>query len=121
MRRTRVYIAGPINGSGIQSRNVRRGLQTATALVERGYNPYIPHLTCFWEAASNVNLTHEQWISLDTEWLVLCDAVLRLEGVSAGADQEVTIANRCGIRVFYSLDTLVACEKPTKEDNVCKP
>lgn len=32
-----------------------------------------------------------------------CDAVLRLEGASAGADNDVRIARERGLKVFYSL------------------
>jgi hypothetical protein len=36
-----------------------------------------------------------------------CDAVLRLEGESKGADQDVQIAKELGIRVFYKLEDLL--------------
>ncbi|MEO5683556.1 MAG: hypothetical protein ABIQ88_12985 [Chitinophagaceae bacterium] len=33
-----------------------------------------------------------------------CDAVLRLEGASKGADEDVRIATERGLKVYYSLD-----------------
>ncbi|AMQ00199.1 hypothetical protein AY601_3331 [Pedobacter cryoconitis] len=33
-----------------------------------------------------------------------CDAVLRLEGASKGADEDVRIAKERGLKVYYSLD-----------------
>lgn len=35
-----------------------------------------------------------------------CDAVLRLPGASAGADQDVAIAERRGIPVYFSLEEI---------------
>ena len=35
-----------------------------------------------------------------------CDAVLRLPGESTGADQDVAIARRRGLPVYYSLDEI---------------
>jgi hypothetical protein len=37
-----------------------------------------------------------------------CDAVLRLPGESKGADQDVKIALERGLKVFYSLDEVLA-------------
>jgi hypothetical protein len=35
-----------------------------------------------------------------------CDAVLRLEGASKGADEDVRIAKERGLKIFYSLDEI---------------
>ena len=40
--------------------------------------------------------------------LAHCDAVLRLPGVSAGADNDVKIARTRGIPVYFSLDEIPA-------------
>ena len=42
--------------------------------------------------------------------LTKCDAVLRIEGASKGADQDVEIAKKLGLDIYYSLD-----EIPSKE------
>ncbi len=36
--------------------------------------------------------------------LMKCDAVLRLEGASKGADEDVRIAKERGLQVYYSID-----------------
>ena len=36
--------------------------------------------------------------------LFKCDAVLRLEGASKGADEDVRIAKERGLKVYYSID-----------------
>jgi len=37
-----------------------------------------------------------------------CDAVLRLEGASKGADQDVRIAKEMGLKVYYKLEDIPA-------------
>ena len=41
--------------------------------------------------------------------LTHCDAVLRLPGKSTGADQDVAIADRCGIPVYHRLRDVPGC------------
>ena len=38
--------------------------------------------------------------------LLKCDAVLRLEGASAGADNDVRIAKELGLKVYYRLEDI---------------
>lgn len=45
----------------------------------------------------------------DAEWLLACDAVLRIPGDSAGADREVEMAKSANIPVYYTVEEL--CEK----------
>jgi hypothetical protein len=40
-----------------------------------------------------------------------CDAVLRLEGASKGADEDVRIAKERGLKVYYSLDDVPHADK----------
>ncbi len=42
--------------------------------------------------------------------LLKCDAVLRLEGASKGADEDVRIATERGLKVFYNLDDVPQAE-----------
>lgn len=116
-RRTRVYIAGPMTGSGNPYVNIHDGLQTAAVLIDRGYAPYIPHLTCFLEACIG-GRDHRVWLDFDRAWLSTCDALLRRPGRSPGADQEERWAREMGIPIFYSLDSLFADVRtgPTQDD-----
>lgn len=113
LRRTRVYIAGPMLGSGNPYVNVARGLDIGILLFDRGYAPYIPHLTAVLEMAKGMR-TRDEWLELDRAFLLTCDCLLRLDGVSPGADAEVVWAREAGITVHYSLDMLFACEKETR-------
>jgi len=40
--------------------------------------------------------------------LTKCDAVLRIEGASKGADQDVEIAKSLGLKIFYSVNDIPA-------------
>jgi Domain of unknown function (DUF4406) len=113
-RRTRVFVSGPMTGSGNPYANIYRGLDAAMALLDRGYAPYIPRLTAFLEAAQGPRPT-DVWLDLDRAFLLTCDALVRLSGASPGADQEVIWARKAGIEVFYSLDSLCAGVPPTQE------
>lgn len=111
-RRTRVYIAGPYSSQPFE--NTARAIDTATALLERGYAPFVPHLSLWWD------MQHQQsygtWLDYGLEWLFACDVVMRIAGTSPGADQEVNNAITKGLRVYYSLDSLCACEPAQRED-----
>lgn len=94
-------------GSGNPYGNIHRGLDVGATLMERGYAPYLPQLTAVFEMAKGMR-TRDEWLALDKAFLLACDCLLRLDGVSPGADQEVTWAREAGIPCFYSLDTLMA-------------
>ena len=86
-----IYVAGPYtNGDPVL--NVRKAIEAAEQLRELGYVPFIPHLTHLWHLISPHE--YEYWIEYDKEWLEKCDALLRLPGISKGADDEV-------MRMFY--------------------
>jgi hypothetical protein len=97
-RRTRVYVAGPYTGGDV-AQNVARAMDVADELLSAGFAPFCPHLSHF------LHLHHphgyETWMDLDMAWLAACDVVLRLPGVSPGADREVAEAEALGIPVAY--------------------
>lgn len=101
----RVYIAGPMSGSGAIASNVRIAIQAADELMQAGFFPFVPHLTHFWHMISPKE--YEEWLELDFGWLAVCNAVLRLPGESPGADREVDRATDLGIPVFYSVAEVV--------------
>ena len=103
--RPKVYVAGPITSSGNLTENVRHGVLTMRRLWDAGFTPFCPHLS------ETVNLimpmSWDAWLTYDEEWIRVCDAVLRLPGVSKGADREEIFANVNGIPVFTSLEKLL--------------
>lgn len=114
----RIYIAGPIS-KGSLAHNINQATDAFIELAKLGYAPFCPHwsvyarkciaygvgVTCFGSAMPN-ELTHEQWLALDLEWVSVSDAVLRLPGESVGADMEVAHAKEKGIPVYCSVTDL---------------
>ena len=47
----RVYIAGPM-GQGDWTVNLRAAIHAADVLLGKGYAPYVPQLSYFWELLS---------------------------------------------------------------------
>lgn len=98
----KIYIAGPYS-KGDQAMNVRNAIfaqdYIESKLKHMAYNPLLSHF-------QHLLIPHEDvhyWYEKDIRWLLECDALLRLEGESAGADREVQIANELGLPIFYSV------------------
>jgi hypothetical protein len=104
----RIYIAGPYSNGNVE-KNVRTAILTADLLLEKGYFPYVPHLTHFWHKISPK--AWAEWMGLDMEWLRVCDAVLRLPGKSKGADKEVALAVVSSIPVVHKIEELDELKK----------
>jgi len=117
MRKKLVYVAGPIS-KGDLVENCRRAHAAGLELLKAGMAAIVPHGSCFW---GNDTLgrdafrpevlphgtTHEDWYGMDLEIVRRCDAVLRLPGLSTGADLEAAEARRVGIPVYYSVADLL--------------
>lgn len=98
-----VFVAGPLGSSGLAWRNVRKAVFTANTIVQLGHTPFIPHLYMF--ADMMMPQDESYWENLDIEWLEACDCVVRMDGESTGADNEVSFAAQRGMPVFYGIDT----------------
>lgn len=111
INKQKIYIAGPYSRGDIML-NIRYAIDIGNRLFEFGFIPFIPHLTGFW----HIMFPHayEQWMDYDAEWLKSCDAVIRLEGSSSGADKEIQMAESLDIPVFYDVAQLIGyfMEKP---------
>jgi hypothetical protein len=99
-----IYVAGPYT-LGDREANIKEAIDVAEELRGAGYTPIVPHLTFLW------SLVHwhpyEYWLDLTMDWMLLCDAVLRLPGESKGADREEEIAVSKGMPIFYSITDLL--------------
>lgn len=100
----RIYIASPYS-IGNRESNVNRSLKAANVLIGIGYAPFAPLLSHFQNQL--YPRAYETWLGLDLEWLVMCDAVLRLSGPSLGADIEEARAKELGIPVYFTVADLV--------------
>ena len=99
----KVYIASPYT-QGDTAENVKRQLDAFAVLMDLGYAPFAPLIFHFQ------HITHprpyDQWMALDMEWVKACDCILRLGGESPGADKEVALAEKLGMKVYYSLEEM---------------
>jgi hypothetical protein len=96
----RIYIAGPYT-KGDVAQNVKNAIDVADELLAKGHIPYVPHLTHFWHFVSPK--PWDVWLKIDAEYLVLCDAVLRIPGESVGADKEVQLAKEKGMTIYFDI------------------
>ncbi len=98
-----VYVAGPYTKGDVVV-NVRNAVLAGQTLWERGYWPFVPHLTHLWHTI--IPQPYKQWLEFDLYPLEKCDILLRIPGPSSGADDEIEFAMEREIRVVYSLDDL---------------
>lgn len=106
--RKRVYVAGPISKGNLQE-NIDKAARAGVSLLTSGFAVYIPHLSALIEPDALVGTPrYEEWLENDFAWIEKSDAVLRLDGESAGADREVAYARDRGVLTFYSVDDIVS-------------
>jgi len=98
-----IYISGPYS-KGDVTENVRRACFAGNKILGKGHTPFIPHLTHLWHLLSPK--PWETWLQIDLALLSVCDAVLRLDGESRGADIEVKYAKRLNIPIYTSLEDI---------------
>ena len=105
-----VFVAGPLGNGDTASladrnRNVMRALEAADSLLEHGFVPVVPHLSEFWHRVSPKS--YDTWLWLSTYQMSRCDFVLRLSGMSKGADHEIAVAHTLDIPVVDSIGELI--------------
>lgn len=84
MTRPVLYIAGPYT-AGDTALNVHVAVDIATYLMDNDLAwPLVPHLSHMWHLISP--RPYADWIALDFALLERCDGLIRLPGVSTGAD-----------------------------------
>lgn len=104
MIRPLIYIASPYT-LGDVAENVARAMRTWHELWQLGFAPICPLWSHFQQLLTP--LKHADWLEYDLNIVAMCDAVLRLDGESVGADREVRFANEYGIPVVYSIEDLL--------------
>jgi hypothetical protein len=99
----KIFIASPYS-IGDQEENVIISLNAANKILDAGLIPFVPLLSHYWHL--QFPKAYEEWCRYDIEWLNVCGALLRLPGISNGADGEMRHAVDIGIPVFFSLEEL---------------
>jgi len=100
----RIYVAGPYSGGDV-ALNVRKAMEAGTQIINAGHSPFVPHLYHFLHLHEPQE--YGTWMRVDAAWVAACDALLRLPGHSPGADAEMELASRQGIRCFTEIDELL--------------
>lgn len=98
-----VYISSPYSKGDI-SENIRRVCLAGDEILKKGHTPLIPHLSLIWHLISPKSW--DIWLEIDLTLLSVCDALLRLDGDSTGADLEVKEAERLCLPVYNSLEEI---------------
>ena len=100
----RIYIASAYT-KGDVAINVRRVIEVADYLLERGHIPYVPHLTHLWHLISLKPVS--AWYAYDLSFLQdWAEALLRIPNESDGADNEVNVAKYLDIPVYYNIEDI---------------
>ena len=106
----KIYIAGPYS-RGDTAVNVRNMIiaqdYIESQLGHMAYNPLLSHFQHMVIPHHDV----DYWYAKDIRWLHECDALLRLDGESVGADKEVEIAKILNMPIYYSLRSIPMAEK----------
>jgi len=100
----KVYIASPYT-IGDCAINVRRQIDAANELMNNGFAPFVPLYSHFQHMIHP--RPYQDWVDIDLVWVESCDALLRLDGESKGADGEVDHALKHNIPVFNSIEQLI--------------
>lgn len=100
-----VYVAGPYAHPD-PVENTHIAIKVGDRLNETGLvSAYVPHMSLIWHIVCPHDADY--WYSYDLAVLFKCDALLRIPGFSAGADNEVSFANEHNIPVFFDEDELL--------------
>ena len=106
------YRSGTNNDPTLIKNNMDRLEAVALPIFRKGHIPMIGE----WVANPLIELGGSKEIGDEVfteiqyptahRLLTKCDAVLRIEGASKGADQDVKIAKERGLKIYYSLDEI---------------
>lgn len=100
-----VYLAAPYSSDPV--RNTRQAIESGMDLWQSGLVAVvISHLSLLSDLVRP--MSSADWYRFDLDLVEHCDAVLRLDGDSTGADVEVDCARRRGIPVFTERTELFA-------------
>lgn len=117
-----ILIAGPYRSGTnddpqLMKQNLEKLESVALPLFRKGHIPFIGE----WIALPLIHLAGSQkpgdhaWEEIQYpvahRMLEKCDAVLRLEGASKGADEDVKKAKEKGLKIYYSLEEVPNAEE----------
>jgi len=110
----KIYVAGPYRAPHYKGvwNNVQKAIEVGVELAKKGHHPYIPHTNYFWIMHPSFDFTPEEEFDFcmkqDFEWLKVCDALFFI-GPSEGANMELEMAKKMGMKIFTSLEQVTKC------------
>ncbi len=98
-----IYVSGPYSASTLKERlsNVKIACMIGAKLDEKGHSPVIPHTLHY--LSKYTDQSNETWLRIGIGFLMKCDALYFI-GPSPGANQELEVAKRLKIPIYYGLD-----------------
>jgi hypothetical protein len=106
----KIYMAGPLHGSGFTGHNIHKVVTCAEYLdhvlnrlaPDKDFLFIVPHLYEFWDMITPK--VEEYWLAKDRLWMETADILVRLSGESPGADKEQGWATELGIPTYCEED-----------------
>ena len=103
----KVYISGPYSTTNTIY-NIRLAIEAADTLLLAGFAPFVPHLNFAWDLVHPHS--YHTWLDWCLSWVPVCDCLLRIPGISPGADIEVKLAKALEIPVYGTVCELIESE-----------
>ncbi len=101
MKKKKIYIASPYTFGDVGI-NVKTQQDATEDLYKLGFAVFAPVVQFHYQHIAHPH-DYNFWMKHCYEWIDVCDALLRLPGVSEGADMEEKYAESIGIPVFHNL------------------
>ncbi len=110
-----IVIAGPYRGgTGDDPAKIKKNLENLEAmalpLFRKGHVPIVGEWLALplMKLAGSKKIGDEVWDEIQYpvahRMIRKCDAILRIPGESNGADQDVALAKKLGLKVYFDLD-----------------
>src|SRR3972149_2298987 len=116
MKQLRIYVAGPYSPKNcdlhsaiaIGYRNTEKAIEAGIEILKKGHIVFVPHLSHFMHVNKNCPL-NIPWYTVDNSFLEHWAEALYYLSPSTGADAELALAQKLGLKVFYSLEEIPQC------------
>lgn len=106
------YLSGTNNDPELVQKNMDALEAYALPIFEKGHIPIIgewvanPLMKLAGSKAIGDTIFHKIQYPAAHRLLQKCDAVFRIEGASKGADQDVEIAKKLGLKIYFELNEI---------------
>jgi len=114
-----IYIAGPytpkncsLHDAAMKAQyNIDRAIEIANKLIEKGHYVFVPHLSHYIHIHYSHTKEYKEdlWYELDNTFLYNWATALFYIGSSYGADKELEIAKRMGLKIYYKIEDVPEC------------